>query len=256
MRANRSAGKLRIEHKERASGLFAMTATRTAQNTSPQPRARARSPERMCALTRERGADSDLLRFVYDPQGRVIADIYRDLPGRGVWLTPTRAAVLEAVRKKVFARAFKAQVAASAELADEIDRLLLASALQSLSMARKAGKVVSGYAKIEAMLNEGAVGVLLHAVEAAADGSGKLDRKYRAASASRGENTTILRVFTSSQLSMALGRENVIHAALEKSAVTETFLRNVRRWLLYNGADGVLSAIGTPASSPTDQDLE
>ncbi len=233
-----------------------MTTARTGANASPQRREGARKPQRMCALTRERGADADLLRFVHDPAGRIVADIYRDLPGRGVWLTPTRAAVLEAVRKKVFARAFKANVMATPELADEIDRLLLASALQSLSMARKAGKVATGFAKIEAMLNDGAVGALLHAVEAAPDGCGKLDRKYRAASAARGENTTILRVFASSQLSMALGRENVIHAALEKSSVTETFLRNTRRWLIYNGAVNMFSAPGTNEAPSTHQDQE
>lgn len=215
---------------------------------------RKRPPERICALTRIRRADADLLRFAVDPHNRVVPDIHRKLPGRGLWLKPTREAVLEAVKRKVFAHGFKAQVEADAGLADLIDRLLMAAALQSLSMAKKAGQTVTGFTKIEKLIGQGGITAILHAADAGADGCQKIDQKYRAAARSRGENTTILSVFSSSQLSMALGRENVIHAALINSAISDACLRTISRWQIYNGVEALPDTAAVSATKPIDQD--
>jgi hypothetical protein len=213
---------------------------------------------RMCALTRNRRHESELLRFVADPQQCVVPDIARKLPGRGVWVTATKDAVAEGVRRKVFARGLKAQVTASESLPDLTETLLRKSALQALAMANKAGQIITGYAKVEKQLlgGRGRVVMLLHATEAGQDGCVKLDRKYKAISAGRKGVPVIVGAFSNSELSLALGRENVIHAVAKKAAVSEKFLKLTCRWLIYNGVEPLGAPAEAPDSLSTSQDDE
>ena len=110
---------------------------------------------RMCALTREVRPEAELIRFVAAPDGSVVADIRARLPGRGVWVGRDRKAVAEAVRKNVFARSLKAPVKPAADLADQVAARLREAALGRLGLARKAGAVVAGFAKVEAAITRG-----------------------------------------------------------------------------------------------------
>lgn len=211
---------------------------------------------RMCALTRNRRHESQLIRFVAGPGQEIVPDIARKLPGRGVWVTGVKDAVADAVRRKVFARSLKAQVTAAAELPELTETLLRRAALQSLAMANKAGQIVTGFAKVEKELASGRVAVLLHASDAAEDGCTKLDRKYRAICAQRNETPVIIRAFGNSELSLALGRENVIHAVAKKAAVSAKFLEQTCRWLTYSGIEPLGPPAGTPGSLSTSQDDE
>ncbi len=105
---------------------------------------------RMCAVTRAVRPVPELIRFVSGPGGIVVPDIRGKLPGRGVWVSNNRASVEQAVRRKVFARALKAEVSAPADLAGQVESLLKQDALQMLALANKAGAVVTGFDKIEA----------------------------------------------------------------------------------------------------------
>src|SRR5260221_13023036 len=105
--------------------------------------------ERLCIATREVRPVGELMRFVAGPDGSVVPDLKRRLPGRGVWITARRHLVEEAVRRRMFGRGFKVGVKVSAELGDELDRLLERSALIALSIARKAGLVILGFGKGE-----------------------------------------------------------------------------------------------------------
>lgn len=202
--------------------------------------------ERCCALTREVLPVSALLRFVEGPDGALVPDLKANLPGRGVWVTASAQAVHEAQKKRVFARSLKSAVRVEPGLAERVDGLLEQAALGALSMTRKAGQIVTGFAKVEAALKGGDVAGLIQACDGAEDGVGKL----AAIAAARFGGTggfPIIRLFTSAQLDLALGRSNVIHAALLVGRASESFLERARRLerfrsgsidLTHDGASG------------------
>src|SRR5471030_123421 len=135
----------------------------------------AQGTERSCALTRELKPVSAMIRFVVGPAGDAVPDIKRKLPGRGIWITSTRAAIAEAVKRNVFSRGFKRDVKVARDLDAITEQLLERSALDALAMAGKGGGVVAGFAKVEAALGGDKVLALIHASDAAADGKRKLD---------------------------------------------------------------------------------
>ncbi|MDZ4790436.1 MAG: RNA-binding protein [Hyphomicrobiales bacterium] len=208
---------------------------------------------RMCALTRERREDDNLLRFVLDPENHVTPDIRRKLPGRGVWLTPTRSVVADAVKRKVFARGFKTAALTDADLPELTEKLLRRAALQSLAMGNKAGQAVSGFAKVDQMVGGGEAQAVMHAIDGSDGGVEKINRKYRAVAAAKKTDVFIVRAFAIAELSVALGRENVVHAALKYSGVTDKFVREVQRWLVYNGINPLDAAVQAPQSEKANQ---
>jgi uncharacterized protein len=191
--------------------------------TDRNARAGATATERMCAATRQVRPIGELIRFVIGPDGAVVPDIRRRLPGRGVWITARRSIVDEAVRRHVFRRAFKTQVTVSPALADEVERLLEQSALNALSIARKAGLVAQGFAKVEAAIATGAVAAVVRAGDAGEESGRKLASAFNRR-AEGGAGGKIVEAFTSAQLDLALGRLNVVHAALLAGRASEAFL--------------------------------
>lgn len=183
---------------------------------------------RTCIATRRQEPVDALIRFVLGPDGAVVADIRRRLPGRGVWVTARRGAVAEAVRKRLFARGFKAQVKVSGDLPEEVDGLLQQSALNALSIARKAGLVVHGFAKVETALAspKGFPAALIRARDGGADAGRRLAQAFLrgVAPAKHTAEAKIVEAFTSAQLDLALGRLNVVHAALLAGRASEAFL--------------------------------
>lgn len=200
--------------------------------------------QRLCALTRVALPKGDLIRFVRGPDGTLYADPAAKLPGRGVWVTATSAKIAEAVKAKVFARSLKTEVKVPADLADRVGDLLERRALDALSIANKAGLVTTGFDKLDALVAKGPVSVLLHAREASADGAGKLDRKYIAVSRANHREHRIVTLFTVEQMSLAIGRSNVVHAALTKGGATENFLSEAGRVERYRPA--LVQEIGIP----------
>ena len=167
----------------------------------------------------------ELIRFVASPDGEVIADLKRTLPGRGVWVTATRNAIERAVRKNAFPRALKREVRVSADLVERVERLLERFALDALGIAHKAGKVIVGFARVEDALDSEPVLALLRAADASPEGARKIDRK--ATSACR--KLAVVKLFRSAQLDLALGRANVVHAALLAGQASEGFLARCRK---------------------------
>jgi len=183
----------------------------------------AAATERLCIATREVRPIGELIRFVAGPDGAVVPDIKRRLPGRGVWVTARRRVVEEAVRRRVFGRGLKTDVKAATELPDVLDRLLEQSALDALSMAHKTGLVVLGFAKVEAAVTAAPVVALVRARDAGMDGGRKLASALRRRADGIADGK-IVEAFTSAQLDLALGRLNVVHAALLAGRTSETFL--------------------------------
>ncbi len=202
-----------------------MTAQATEIELDRGPR--DRGVERMCAATRTVRPVSDLIRFVIGPEGDAVPDLKHKLPGRGVWVTATQDALDEAIKRKVFGRSFKRDVRLPADLVARTERLLARSAFDALAIAGKASLVVTGFAKVEAALTHERVIALLHATEAAADGVRKLDAALRRSP--QADLIPVIRILTSAQLDLALGRPNVIHAALLAGSSSDTFLVRLRR---------------------------
>ena len=173
-------------------------------------------------MTRVALPPDQLIRFVLSPQGVVTPDIRRTLPGRGVWVTASRARVAEASRRNAFARAFKREVTTPTHLADDVGVLLRKDALQALSLANKAGAVTSGFEKTRAALEGGTVVALIEASDGSPEGRKKLvgilPRIKRSPDNSTAEayigEFAVIESFTSPELDLALGRSHVIHAAL------------------------------------------
>lgn len=188
--------------------------------------------ERTCIVTRRRGAPETMIRFVRAPDGLVTPDIRARLPGRGVWIGADAALVAQAARKGLFARGFREASEAPTDLAARVDQLLEADCLQTLALGNKAGKVVCGFNKVADALGGGAVALLLSAQDGGADGKRKLRQAARRAG---GENPPEIGLFTSRQMDLALGRVNVIHAALAPCGLTENFLARCARLSAYRG---------------------
>jgi predicted RNA-binding protein YlxR (DUF448 family) len=183
--------------------------------------------ERLCVATRTVRPVADLIRFVVGPDGEAVPDLKRKLPGRGVWVTATQDALGDAIKRKIFARGFKRDVRLPPDLLGRTEHLLERSVLDALAIAGKAALVAVGFTKVETALADKRVVAVLHAAEAAPDGVRKLDAAVRRREP--GDPMAVSRILTSAQLDLALGRPNVIHAALLAGPSTDTFLARLRR---------------------------
>ena len=195
----------------------------------------SRERERMCVHTREVRPVADLIRFVVGPDGVAVPDLKSKLPGRGVWVTATHDALAEAIKRKTLARGFKREVRLSADLVAQTERLLERAVFDALAIAGKAGLVATGFGKTETALSRERVAGLIHAVEAAPDGVRKLGaalRKYGLE-----DEIPVILALSSEQLDLALGRPNVIHAALLAGPASDTFLARYRRLERFRSGD-------------------
>ena len=210
--------------------------------------------ERFCALTRSLLPVSEMIRFVVGPAGEVVPDVKRKLPGRGIWITASRAAIDEAVKRNVFARGFKRDVKVAGDLTEETDRMLARAALDALAMAGKAGQVVGGFAKVEAALARDDVLALIHASDAAEDGKRKLMAAIRRARTEESGEIEVISIFAGTDLDLALNRPNVVHAALLAGPGSETFLSRVKRLQRFRTGNSP-DAVGATAPADDAHDL-
>lgn len=195
-------------------------------------------PRRRCIVSREERAPDDLIRFVVDPAGAVVPDLGRKLPGRGVWVTADRASVVAAIKAKAFAKSLKRAVTVGDDLPQSVETLSLKRTLQALSLANKSGLVTTGFEKVDALITRGRPVALLHGSDAAEDGRGKLDRKFSAIQRDRGQSAHIVDWLTIEQLSLAIGRSNVVHAGLTQGGATKRFLSEAERLRRYRSGFG------------------
>jgi predicted RNA-binding protein YlxR (DUF448 family) len=196
--------------------------------------------ERTCIVTRKSGGPGLMIRFVVAPDGRVVPDLKRDLPGRGCWVTAAREKVDLAARRNLFRKALRADAVADADLGALVDRLLARSALGALGLARKAGDVVLGAVKVEAAVRSGRALAVLHAGEASADGVRKIDQARRAVVGAGGPHVAAFGLFSQAEMSLALGGTNVIHAALLARPAGDAALKRIAALDSYrnNGGHG------------------
>ncbi len=154
--------------------------------------------------------EARLIRFVAGPDGAVVADLGRDLPGRGLWVEATRTAVDLAVKRQAFSRSAKTKLTPPADLSNRVEALLARRCLDRLGLARKAGALTSGFEKTAAAIKAGQVAWLIEASDGSADGRDKLLALLR----HQGAPGKVCGVFSGDELSLALGLGHAIHSAL------------------------------------------
>jgi predicted RNA-binding protein YlxR (DUF448 family) len=224
------------------------------------PRTDRSATMRMCAVTRQVRPIDELIRFVVSPSGEVVPDLKRKLPGRGLWVSASRQAVAEAARRNHFGRGFRRDVRATATLAADTEALLVRGVVEALAMAAKAGQVVSGFSKVEGALAQRQartpIQALIHAGDGAADGIRKLDAIARqdtwqnTGNGDEPHEFPVVTALTSEQLDLALGRSNVVHAALLAGPAGKTFLSRSQVLVRYRMADDDKTAGPAAGNSP------
>lgn len=154
-----------------------------------------------------------------------------------MWTRLSFQTVRRAVAKQAFSRAFRAKAAAPAALAETVDRLLEDDALQFLAIANKAGLVVAGAFKVDSAIEAGSVLALVQASDGSADGAAKRVQVLRAKLGPQAADVARVDIFSSGQLDLALGRPNVIHAALKHGAASSAFLARADRLRRYRESE-------------------
>ena len=186
----------------------------------------SRPRERRCIVTREVLPESQLVRFVVGPENEIVPDLAAKLPGRGIWVSANRAAVERAVTKNLFSKAAKANVNAAADLAMRVEALLVSRIQDHLGLARRSGVVVLGFdTVVRAFAARRKPSLLVEARDGAEDGR----RKVLAAARAQGLEPHIIDALAADELSMALGRENVIHAALFPGPLADRLVLDAER---------------------------
>ena len=210
------------------------------------------SPERTCVLTRRKGSRDQFIRLALGPDGSVAPDVRARAPGRGAWISVGRAE-LDAANAKgklkgALARAFKTTVTVPDELGEQTEQALRQAALDRLGMEARAGNLVNGSERVETAARSGSVHLLIHAADAGEDGRKKLDQAWRmGGSQELGHSRGLTFPEGRSILSMALGRENVVHIALTDAAAAARVLHTLTRWRDFIAPDAGLEG-GAPAS--------
>ena len=223
---------------------------RTPSNDTP--RVGKHEPERTCVLTRRKGTKDQLIRLALGPDGSVAPDVRARAPGRGAWISVGRAE-LDAANAKgklkgALARAFKTPVEVSPQLGELTEQALRQGALDRLGMEARSGKLINGSERVEAAARSGSVHLLIHAADAGEDGRKRLDQAWRmGGSQELGHSRGLIFPEPRSILSMALGRENVVHVALTDAAAAARVLRTLTRWRDFIAPNGGLES-GAPAS--------
>ena len=217
----------------------------------PDREADAHAAERTCVLTRRKGTRDSLIRLALGPDGQVAPDIRARAPGRGAWIGVARGeldtANTKGRLKSALAHAFKTkEIEVPVDLGERTEAALRQTALDRLGMEARSGKLVTGADRIEQAARNGSVHMLIHAADAGDDGRRRMDQAWRVGG---GEPHGLVFPEGRTILSMALGRENVVHVALTDPAAASRVRHALGRWLAFTGPDRGLEG-GIPASRP------
>jgi predicted RNA-binding protein YlxR (DUF448 family) len=217
-----------------------------------------RTPERTCVLTRHKAHKDQLIRLALGPDGTVAPDVRARAPGRGAWISVGKAGLAEAVAngklKGALQRAFKTgELSVPADLAERVEAALRQRALDRLGMEARSGTLINGSERVETAARSGKVYLLIHAADAGEDGNKALDQAWRVGGGGpRGvifpEGRTIL--------SLALGRENVVHVALIEAAAAARVTHALSRWREFIDPDAGLSGGDPPDGIGSAEEVE
>lgn len=201
-------------------------------------------PERRCIATGAVGPKPGLIRFVTDPEGRILADMSGKLPGRGIWVAADRKALEKAAAKGLFARAAKQPVVVPPDLVAVVEAALSRRVVELISLARKAGAAVGGYAKVKDWLEKDRAAVLIQA----SDGSERGKTKLWPPEPDKDGNDVFVGCLTAQEIGLAFGREHVIHAALAAGGLAMRVVEEAAR------LSGIRAQVGGIAAGKDTKD--
>ena len=183
-------------------------------------------PLRRCIATGEVKSPERMVRFVIGPETVVVPDVAHKLPGRGYWVSAERSALMRAIDREAFSKAAKSKVVAEMSLVGLVENLLVRRCGDILGLSKRSGLVIQGYAKVEAVLRNqaGRIAALVEASE-----SGDADRGKLLGYARRNGRIRVIGCLTESEIGLALGRENVVHAALSQGPLADRFVIEAER---------------------------
>ena len=190
-----------------------------------QPCASRDGGERTCIVKRTAYSPDDLIRFALSPSDEVVPDIATRLPGRGAWVLNSKDVLASAIARKAFDRAWRRKVTIPENLIESVDKLLERRALDTLSLANKAGCVIIGYENVRKCIENAKCVLLLQAADASVEGRQKLARKYLGVCDALKIEPQIIDLFTVTQISLAIGKPNVVHAAINCEKMTNRFAK-------------------------------
>jgi predicted RNA-binding protein YlxR (DUF448 family) len=215
----------------------------------------AHVPERSCILTRRTAPREELIRLALGPDGQVAPDVRARAPGRGAWIGVGRQALDEANAKGklkgALSRAFKTgTLDVPADLGERIELALRQQLLDRLGLEARGGTLINGSERVEIAARQGKVHLLIHASDAGEDGNRRLDQAWRVGG---GGKAGLVIPADRTILSMALGRENVVHIALTDAAAARRVLHAIDRWRAFIDPDAGLDG-GHTAAGPSAAD--
>ncbi len=164
---------------------------------------------RKCIVCGEVKEKEQLLRFTLTPDNRIIPDFKKKLPGKGIYVSVSQAALQKAIDKNLFAKAVKKNVKVNAELTQTVENILRKKGLESICLAKKAGVLITGFEKVSEQIKRGKIAFLLEAADAGADGHQKITNLAA--------GLEIFTIYDVEELDKALDKVNTVHAALLKS---------------------------------------
>lgn len=192
--------------------------------------------ERMCIVTREALPADEMIRFVAGPDGSVVPDLKRVLPGRGCSVKAERRTLEKAVQKNIFARAFKKDVRPAADLADQVDHLLVTNMTGMMNMARKAGQFLSGTMKVDNAVRAGEALAVFHATDAADDGVRKIAQARKAwALTMEEEEPPAFQLLSYEEMAKLMGDNAFIHAVALAGQAGEGVVKRAKLLETYRG---------------------
>lgn len=190
---------------------------------APSPEAEAAQPiageganERRCLVTGEMLAKAGMVRFVVGPANEVVPDLAENLPGRGLWVKADYAAIAEAAKKGLFAKAAKAPAKAAPDLSDQVIRLLRTYCLNFIGLGKAAGVAVLGETQVEEALRASKLALLLLAKDAKGDLPGQ-------------NPIPTCRLFGREELGQALGYAQIVYAGFKPHGLTKRLAAEIGR---------------------------
>jgi len=213
-----------------------------------------KGPERRCILTGRNAARDDLVRLAISPEGDVLPDALARAPGRGAWIGVSKAELEAALAsgklKAALARAFKgARLTIPDDLPERTENALRKALTERLGLEMRAGVLILGSDRIASEARGGSVAALYHAADASEDGARKLDQAWRVGNDAEGSGLCGIRLpLDRAALSVALGRDNVVHLALTDPASAERVAAPLKRLLNFLGAAEAADGCGEQAA--------
>ena len=179
------------------------------------------SENRKCIVTGQVQDKTNLLRFTVLPDGQLVPDFKKKLPGTGVYVSANSNNLSAAVSKNLFSKALKRNVKIAPDFVTIVTNLLKQNGLQLISLSRKAGILRTGFDKVSDSLKKGRTAFILEATDAGADGHNKI--------LSLARELEIFNIYTVEELDKALDKNNTVHLAFEKSEMANKIRGEFRK---------------------------